>query len=106
MKLVERVKAILLTPGVEWRAIAREADRPGELLLNYVACLAAIPAIADFIGMTLIGFTLPNGAVARVGVIPALLILVFGYALAFVVIAALAAIISLCARRCSAPPAT
>jgi hypothetical protein len=97
MKLAERVKAILLTPGIEWRAIAREADRPAELLVNYVAWLAAIPAVADFIGMTLIGFALPNGAVARVGIIPALLILLFGYALAFVIIAALAAIINLSA---------
>jgi Yip1 domain len=97
MKLVERVTAILLTPGAEWRVIARESDRPTELLVNYVAWLAAIPAVADFIGMTLIGFTLPIGAVARVGIIPALLILVFDYASAFVVIAALAAIISLSA---------
>src|SRR5262245_65440224 len=55
MKLVNRVKAILLTPQAEWKVIERERDTLSDLLINYVAILAAIPEVAHFIGQSLIG---------------------------------------------------
>jgi hypothetical protein len=55
MNLVERVKAILLTPKTEWRAIEPEPGDPAFLFQNYVAILAAIPAVCGFIGMTISG---------------------------------------------------
>ena len=50
MKLLNRVKAILLTPQAEWKVIERERDTLGDLLIRYVAILAAIPEVAHFIG--------------------------------------------------------
>ena len=50
MKLLNRVKAILLTPQAEWKVIERERDTLGDLLIKYVAILAAIPEVAHFIG--------------------------------------------------------
>ncbi len=93
MDLISRIKGILLTPDLEWRRIAREDTTPQELLMTYVAVLAAIPAIADLLGMTLIGFTLPNGRVARVDFLSAFLIALFSYAMTFAVVAILAAIV-------------
>ncbi|MGD1016338.1 MAG: Yip1 family protein, partial [Roseiarcus sp.] len=55
MNVVERVKAILVTPKTEWRAIESEPGDPAYLFTNYVAILAAIPAVAGFIGMTIFG---------------------------------------------------
>jgi hypothetical protein len=55
MDIVERVKAILLTPKSEWLVIERESGDPAFLFTNYVAILAAIPAVCGFIGMSLIG---------------------------------------------------
>jgi hypothetical protein len=59
MQLVDRVKAIMLTPQTEWPVIEQEkATTPG-LLINYVAVLAAIPEVAHFIGQSLIGAYTP-----------------------------------------------
>src|ERR1700681_3245318 len=55
MKLIERVKAILLTPRSEWSAIEQERSTMSDLFINYVAILAAIPEVAHFIGQSLIG---------------------------------------------------
>jgi hypothetical protein len=52
MKLVNRIKAILLTPQAEWKVIERERDTLSDLLISYVAILAAIPEIAHFIGQS------------------------------------------------------
>jgi Yip1-like protein len=56
MGLVDRVKNILLTPRTEWTAIESEPATVASLYMGYVIPLAAIPAIAGFIGMSVIGF--------------------------------------------------
>ena len=51
MDLVGRVKGLLLDPKAEWQVIAARAGHDaGDLLKNYVAILAAIPAVCGFIG--------------------------------------------------------
>ncbi len=55
MDLVSRVKGILTDPTAEWRRIEAEPASTGALLKNYVAILAAIPAVCGFIGASIIG---------------------------------------------------
>jgi len=55
MDLVGRVKRLLLDPKAEWQVIAGEPASPGDLIKNYVAILAAIPAVCGFIGASIIG---------------------------------------------------
>lgn len=55
MNLVERVKGILLTPKKEWAVIDGESATVGSLYTQYIMPLAAIPAIAGFIGVSIIG---------------------------------------------------
>ena len=55
MDLVGRVKGLLLDPKAEWQVIAGEQTSPGDLIKNYVAILAAIPAVCGFIGASIIG---------------------------------------------------
>ena len=55
MDLVGRVKGLLLDPKAEWQVIAGEQTSPTDLIKNYVAILAAIPAICGFIGASIIG---------------------------------------------------
>ena len=55
MNLVDRVKAILLSPRTDWAVIARETGDPTYLFANYVAILAAVPAVASFIGYAFAG---------------------------------------------------
>ena len=53
--LRNRAVAILTTPKTEWTAIAAEPDDVVALYRNYIALLAAIPAVCMFLGLTLIG---------------------------------------------------
>lgn len=56
MDLVARVKGILLTPKTEWGVIDTEPTTVSALYTGYVVPLAAIPAVAGFIGLTLLGY--------------------------------------------------
>jgi Yip1 domain len=88
MDLVERVKAILLTPKSEWLVIERESGDPAYLFTNYVAILAAIPAVCGFIGFSLIGI-----GTFRVGFMAGLVSAIVQYLLAFVMVYVLGLII-------------
>jgi hypothetical protein len=57
VNLVDRVKGILLTPRKEWTIIDGESTTVAGLYSGYIIPLAAIPAIAGFIGMSLVGFS-------------------------------------------------
>jgi Yip1-like protein len=59
MNLVERVKEILVSPKTEWTVIDGESGDATYLFTNYVAILAAVPAVASFLGFSFIG--LPIG---------------------------------------------
>jgi hypothetical protein len=80
-KLIERAKNILLTPKTEWPAIAGETTTTGDLYKNYVLILAAIPAVAGFIGMSMLGFGL-----FRIGMSIALTASLVGYVLSLVLV--------------------
>lgn len=54
--LIERVKAILLTPKSEWQVIAAEPASVAGLYRRYAIILAAIPALAQFLRSMLLGY--------------------------------------------------
>ena len=56
---IDRIKKIILNPKEEWPVIAAETTTPKELYLKYVLILAAIPAVASFLGMTFVGISVP-----------------------------------------------
>jgi hypothetical protein len=59
VSIVERAKNICLSPATEWPVIAAEPTTTGALITGYVAPLAAIGAVAGFLGGSIIGQTLP-----------------------------------------------
>lgn len=65
MNLIERVKKITLTPAAEWPVIEAEPESTASLYTNYILILAAIPAIAGFLGGWLFGYSLGPAAVIR-----------------------------------------
>jgi len=69
MSLQTRVVAILTKPLEEWRAIAAEPATVEGLLRGYAAPLAAIPAVCQFLGYTIVG--VPTGILGtiRVGIV-------------------------------------
>ena len=52
MSLIDRVQAILLRPKLTWPVIAAESADTASLYTNYMTILAAIPAVAGFIGLS------------------------------------------------------
>ena len=55
--LKERITKLLTNPKAEWPVIAAEQTTVEQLYQSYIAPLAAIPAVAGFIGMSIIGTT-------------------------------------------------
>jgi len=58
MNLVDRAKNILITPKTEWEVIKNEQTTTADLFTKYAMILALIPALAGFIGLSLIGISL------------------------------------------------
>lgn len=79
--LKQRVIRILKDPAAEWPVIEREPASTEKLYREYIAVLAAIPAIASFIGMSLVGITVPFLGTIRTpilsGIVQAVLVYVF-----------------------------
>lgn len=59
MDIVPRVQGILLKTKEEWAKIKEETVSVSQLFTSYVMILAAIPAIAQFIGLSLVGRRVP-----------------------------------------------
>ena len=66
-KLVARAKAVLLSPATEWPVIASEPATVTEIFKTYVVWLAAITAVAGFIGSTIVGYSVPFLGTYRMG---------------------------------------
>lgn len=92
MNLVDRAKKIILQPKQEWPVIAGESHSVQGLYTQYVMILAAIPAVAAFIGYSLVGFSgfgvsyrVPIGAGVAHMIVSYLLSLGMVYVLALVI---------------------
>jgi uncharacterized membrane protein len=59
MSLIDRIQNITLRPNAEWPRIAGEPASVGGLYAGYVAPLAAINPIALFIGLSIVGVSIP-----------------------------------------------
>jgi hypothetical protein len=84
VSIVDRAKNICLTPNTEWPVIAAEPTSTGTLMGGYVAPLAAIGAIAGFIGGSLVGTTVPFAGTIRVPMVGGLVVAVFTFGMALV----------------------
>lgn len=93
MNLVQRVKDILLAPKTTWPQIDQEPADVKSLYANYIVFLAAIPAIATFIGLSLFGIG-AFGVSYRVPVMSGLVNMVVGYLLSLGVVFVLALVVN------------
>jgi len=88
-----RIRRLLLTPKDEWAAIERESANTNELYTGHVIPLALIPAIATFIGTSVIGDSL-FGSVLRVPITTGLAGMIVGFALTLASVYAMAHVIA------------
>jgi len=89
MNMVQRVQDILLKPKETWPAIDAEPATPASIYQPYLLVLAAIPAVAGLIGMSLIGIG-GFGVSLRVPFVTGLAQAVLSYGLTLVMIYVLA----------------
>src|SRR5579864_2565000 len=80
MSMIERAKNILLTPRTEWDKIAGEPASVGGLYRSYIIPLAAIGPICAFIGLSLIGVSMPFLGTYRLSLLAGISYAILSYA--------------------------
>lgn len=93
MNLVQRVQEILLKPKDTWPVIEGEGGDIPSIYKNYLVFLAAIPAVATFIGFSVFGISV-FGANIRVPFLSGLVNMVVGFVLSLVMVYVLALIVN------------
>ena len=96
--LLQRVLDILMRPRDTWLQIDAEDGNPARIYLGYLVFLAAIPAVAGFIGYSLVGVG-AFGISVRVPVVQGLVSMVVGYVLSLAMVYVLALIANMLAPR-------
>ena len=81
--IIKRVIAIITKPNDEWEAIKNETMTTADMYVKYAVVVAAIPAIAGFIGWALIGRSYGFGTF-RIPVARSLIWAILTYILALV----------------------
>lgn len=81
MGLTERIKNICLTPKSEWPVIEQETTDTKTLYTSYIMVLAAIPAIASLLSLSMIG-----GFFGHIGLGIALSTAIVGYVMSLVMV--------------------
>lgn len=104
MDIIARVQGILLKPKEEWEKIKGESMTVPQMFTSYVALLAAIAPIAQMIGLSLIGRSIPVTGMFRYGFGRSFFYAVFLYALSLASVFALGIIINALAPTFSSKP--
>lgn len=102
--LQARVTNILRDPKREWPVIAVEPTTTEKLYSSYIVPLAAIPAIATFIGYSIVGLSLPFVGTVRVGIIRGLVSAFVSYVLSLVLVYVAAMIVDWLAPKFESTP--
>lgn len=91
MAPIQRVTDILLKPKGTWLAIAQEPGDAASVYRGYLVYLAAVPAVAGFIGLTVVGMG-PLARSVRVPLFAGLAQMVVSYVLSLAAVFVLARI--------------
>jgi len=92
MNIVDRAKNMIMKPKQEWQVIDGETHTVKDLYVNYAMILAAIPAVAKFIGFSIVGL---GGLLSqyRIPIASGVALMVVGYVLSLASVYVLALII-------------
>jgi len=104
MNLVARVQGLILKPKEEWEKIKGEPATVADLFKSYLVPIAAIPAVAQFLGFWLIGVSLPVRGTFRMSLGASLGRAVVSYILSLASVFILALIINALAPTFSSRP--
>ena len=84
--VVDRAKNIVLAPKTEWAVIDAEPTSIQDIYTRYLVPLALIPAVAGFIGASIVGISVPVLGTVRTGIFTGLMqaVMQFGVSLAMI----------------------
>ena len=71
-KIIQRARALLVTPRTEWPVIAVEPTTVQALYRDYIVVLAAIPPVAQFVKLCILGTAWHGFRIYRLGIGPGL----------------------------------
>jgi len=86
VSIVDRARNICLSPTTEWPVIAAEPTTTGTLISGYVVPMAAIGAVAGFLGGSLIGQSTFFLGTYRVPLFTGLVVALFTFCMAIVAV--------------------
>ncbi|HRS54739.1 MAG TPA: Yip1 family protein [Bacteroidales bacterium] len=106
MSLLNHAVGIITKPKVEWEAIKNEPMTIAQVFTGYVAILALIPAIASFIGLSLVGVSIPGliSYTIKYPIVDGIINAVVSYIMAFVGVYVAAFIINALASNFESTP--
>ena len=103
MDIVERARAMVINPGPTWVTVEQEATDWQKLYVPYMVILALIPAVASFIGWSLVGMG-GFGFSMRLPIVSGLALMVSQYVMTLVMVFVWGWIISLLAASFGGQP--
>lgn len=86
MALIDRAKNIILKPKEEWAVIGAEQADAGSLYTGYIMPLAAITPICSFVGMSVIGITLPYIGTVKTPMVSGIIQAAISYVVALIAV--------------------
>jgi hypothetical protein len=96
--VLDRVLGMLLKPGETWQTVDREGGSIAGIYLGYLVFLAAIPAVAGFVGYSLVGVG-AFGISVRVPIVQGLVGMLVGYAMSLAMVFVMALVANALAPR-------
>jgi hypothetical protein len=93
MDIVERAKSITLNPVATWPIIEAEEHTVQSLFVPYMLILAAIPAVASFIGMSIVGMG-AFGFSMRIPLVSGLAMMIVSYVMSLAAMAGMGWLVS------------
>jgi len=103
-KVIQRARALLISPRTEWPVIAAEPATVADLYRNYILVMAAIPPVCSFIKTSILGYAWHGFRVYRVGMAPGLTAAILEYLASLGAVYVLAVIIESLAPNFAGTP--
>jgi hypothetical protein len=103
-KIIQRARALLVTPRSEWPVIAVEPGTIQDLYREYIMILAAIPPVAQFVKVSILGIAWHGFRVYRLGIGPGLTAAILQYVATLAAVYLLAIIVEALAANFGGQP--
>ena len=103
-KIIQRARAVLVTPRTEWPVIAAEPTTVQDLYREYMMILAAIAPVAQFVKVSILGYAWHGFRVYRLGMGPGLTAAIVQYVASLAAVYLLAIIVEALAANFGGQP--